>query len=429
MKRQIIWSIVGVSAVALLVLGIPLGIVVGRLYRSEAVLRLERDASEARRAVNAAELVKGDPVELPRAGLTRFAVYSPAGHRIAGSGPDRADGPVRQALRGDVSDGRDAGRIVVAIPVDGNERVVGALRASRPSSGTTDRTRHAWLLMGLAVAAALGISALLAAWRARRLTRPVDALVGAAERLGAGDFSVRSTHCGVGELDELGAAMDATAQRLGGLLDRERQFSADASHQLRTPIAGLRVSVESTLMIPESDARAALRDLLDPIDRLEATVDDLLDLARDTHTDRAPLDVADLLGDIEKEWHGLLAAAGRPLRIEVEPNLPSPFVSAPAVRQILEVLLTNADRHGAGVVTLRARRTPGAIAIDVADEGPGVSDTRALFTRRSGGDEPDRHGIGLALARALAEAEAGRLVLDHAGSGPVFSLILPVEAP
>jgi signal transduction histidine kinase len=73
---------------------------------------------------------------------------------------------------------------------------------------------------------------------------------------------------------------------------------------------------------------------------------------------------------------------------------------------------------------VRARQAPGAIVIDVEDEGPGVADIRAPFERRSG----EGHGIGLALARALAEAEGGRLVLERPGPGPVFSLFIPVES-
>jgi signal transduction histidine kinase len=413
-----------VSVVALLVLGIPLGIAVGRLYQNEAVLRLEREASEERRTIDASALARGVQEALPADGAIRFALYSRAGVRVSGSGPAHADLPVRGALNDEVHDAREHGFLIVAIPVDGNDQIVGALRATRPTSIVSDRTHKAWLLMLLAALAAIAISGLLAWWQARRLTRPVDALVDSAERLGAGDFSVRSKHSGVDELDELGAAVDATAQRLGELLSRERAFSADASHQLRTPIAGIRVTVENALMTPQTDTRAALQDLLEPIDRLEATVDELLDLARDTHGDRASLDIGKLLDDLETAWHARLTAAERALRIEPEPELIGPLVSASAVRQILDVVLANAYQHGAGTVTVRARQAPGAIVIDVEDEGPGVADIRAPFERRSG----EGHGIGLALARALAEAEGGRLVLERPGPGPVFSLFIPVES-
>lgn len=424
MRRRIIWSIVGVSVVAVLVLGIPLGLAVRHLYRNEAVLRLEREASEERRAINVSQFALGDPVELSADGAIDFALYSPTGVKVTGAGPSRADDPVRRALAGDVHDARAGGQIVVAIPVDGNERIVGALRASRSADIVSDRTQKAWLLMGLAAGAALAIAGLLARWQARRLTRPVDALVETAERLGAGDFSVRSTDSGVEELDELGAAVNATARRLGDLLSRERAFSADASHQLRTPIAGIRVIVENALMARESDARAALRDLVEPIDRLEGTVDDLLDLARDTHHDRTALRVAELLADLGDEWHGRFAAVGRPLRVEVDGDAAAPLVSASAVRQILGVVLSNAFEHGTGSVMLRARHAPGATVIEVSDEGLGAADISAPFERRSG----EGHGIGLALARTLAEAEGGRLVLERPGPGPVFSLVLPIES-
>jgi signal transduction histidine kinase len=257
----------------------------------------------------------------------------------------------------------------------------------------------------------------------RRLTRPVDALVASAERLGAGDFAARVMPSGIDELDHLGAALDRTADRLGGLVARERSFSADASHQLRTPITGLRVRVESALLSPDADLRAALEESLVPIDQLESTVEDLLALARDTHADRSPLDVARLLRDTEDTWHGGFAASGRPLRVEVEPDGGAPPVAEPAVRQVLEVLMDNALQHGTGVVTLRARSVASAVVIDVADEGQGKLDPTRIFDRRVGRS----NGIGLALARTLAEAEGGRLVLDRPGPHPTFSVVLPLQ--
>src|SRR6478609_8660465 len=109
MRRRIVWSIVGVSVVALLVLGVPLGIAVGRLYRNEAVLRLEREASEERRTVNVAEFMRGEPEVLRSDGGIRFALYSRTGVRVSGTGPNRADLPVRGALRDEVHDAQAGG--------------------------------------------------------------------------------------------------------------------------------------------------------------------------------------------------------------------------------------------------------------------------------------------------------------------------------
>ena len=101
------------------------------------------------------------------------------------------------------------------------------------------RTHRAWLVTALIALGAMLVAVLLARWQARRLTRPVDTLVESAERLGEGDFAVRNTPSGIEELDHVGGALDRTAVRLGELIARERAFSADASHQLRTPITGL----------------------------------------------------------------------------------------------------------------------------------------------------------------------------------------------
>ena len=424
MKRRIIVSIVGVTVIALLVLGVPLALAVARLYENEEVLRLEREANEARSSVSTSELQRGDSMELGDEGNTRFVIYDASGRRVGGEGPDRADVTVRHALDGDSADARIAGRIVVAVPINGDAQVVGALRASRPADVVADRTRNAWLVMAAIAVGAVLVAGLLAWWQARRVTRPIDELVDTARRLGGGDLSVETEPSGIDELDQLGSALNTTAHRLGHLVSRERAFSADASHQLRTPIAGLRVKVEGALLAPDSDARTALADMLPPIDRLETTVEDLLRLARDTDVERSPLDAPKLLREAEGHWRGLLAAQGRTLKVVIEDDLPAPAVAEPAVRQILDVLLSNAQRHGSGTVTLAARSSlPGAVVLQVGDVGDAVLDPRRIFDRRTGSG----HGVGLALGRALAEAEGARLVLEHAGPGPVFALVIPTE--
>jgi signal transduction histidine kinase len=422
-KRRIVLSIMGVAAVAVLLVGVPLALAVEHLYASQEILRLERAASDARRGVDVTTVGLENSINLPNdAGPSRYSVYDPAGRRVAGVGPETADAPIRNALHGAVTDARVNGEIVVAVPINGDERVDGALRVSKSAHFVVDRTRRTWLVIGIIGAAALGVAAVLAQFLARRLARPVDSLVAAAERLGAGDFSVRTEPSGVDELDHLGSALDTTAERLGGLVARERAFSADASHQLRTPLAGLRVHVESALLSPGADTREALAGTLEPIERLEVIVDTLLRLARDTHIDRSPLELADLMRSLDDDWHGRLASTGRPLRVTMGEELPAPTVSAPVVHQILDVLVDNAANHGRGAVTVDVRRVPGAVAIEVGDEGAGVLDPRLVFVRRTEGG----HGIGLALARTLAEGEGGRLILEHPGPAPRFALLLPV---
>jgi signal transduction histidine kinase len=136
-----------------------------------------------------------------------------------------------------------------------------------------------------------------------------------------------------------------------------------------------------------------------------------------------PLDLDTLIGELSPEWGARLALHGRDLVVRVDPDAPHARASGAAVRQVLGVLLDNAVTHGRGTVTVAVREAPGAVAVDVADEGPGVHDPEnALFAGQA--DRRDGHGIGLALARRLVEAEQGRLTLTRV-SPPVFTLLLP----
>ncbi len=231
------------------------------------------------------------------------------------------------------------------------------------------------------------------------------------------------------EIDEAGRAVEATAVRLGDVLGRERAFSADASHQLRTPVTALRLRLESALAHPGTIDPAVLRQSLEDVDRLESTIDDLLALARDTTRSPQSVSAVRVLDEVERAWHGPLAAVGRPLRLHIEPGVESITVSEPALRQILEVLMSNASEHGRGSVTLGARRVAGGVAIDVEDEGHLPSgDLDHLFLRRS----PDAagSGIGLALARSLAEAEGARLLATpHRGHTRITLLTAGPPSP
>jgi signal transduction histidine kinase len=133
-----------------------------------------------------------------------------------------------------------------------------------------------------------------------------------------------------------------------------------------------------------------------------------------------------LLGELSPEWGARLALHGRNLEVQVDPGAPAARTSTAAVRQVLGVLVDNATIHGAGTVTVAVREASGAVAVDVSDEGPGVQGAEAiLFAGRA--DRRDGHGIGLALARRLAEAEQGRLMLSRVAP-PVFTLLLPAAA-
>jgi len=243
-------------------------------------------------------------------------------------------------------------------------------------------------------------------------------LADAARRLGDGDFTTRAPRSGVPELDAVGSALDATAQRLDDLVTRERAFSADASHQLRTPLAALRIELEALELRGERgpELTSALRE----VDRLQQTIDALLALARDAPRSHATTDLRAAAQEAAAAWRGSLAERSRPLHVIVDAAEPTARAAPGSVRQILDVLLSNACVHGAGAVTVTVRESGDFLAVDVHDEGGGVGDPAEAFRRRSA--TSDGHGIGLALASALAHAEGGGLALRAPGPTPTFTL-------
>jgi signal transduction histidine kinase len=422
MSRRILGVVTAVATLAVALFAVPLGVAVARLYRDQQVISLQRQATLAGLSVPTDFASSGDPVELPAiAGTRQLAVYGTDGRMITGTGPSSADAAVRRALSGHVADKVQGAILVVAVPLSVDERVFASVRVAVPRSVVDKRTRRTWLAMAGLAGAAIVVAGLLGLRQSRRLARPITRLAEDAHRLGDGDFTITPSPSGIAEIDQVSEALQATARRLGDLVRRERAFSADASHQLRTPITALRLSLDNALTTPGTEPRRAIADAVTQLDRLENTVEDLLRLARDAPATHATFDVGALVTEAESSWHSHLAASGRPLRVALDTDLPPGRMSASAARQVLDVLIDNAVRHGRGTVTITARAAGTGLVIEVADEGPGISgDPVAIFHRGSG----TGHGIGLALARSLAEAEGNRLRLVSAGPAAVFALVI-----
>jgi signal transduction histidine kinase len=416
MRSRIVRLAVTAAAAALVLFGVPLALGLHQYATADERSSLQRLAEFAALSVQEDMSHDLDPTELP-AGPddTSVALYDEDGDLVLGAGPPVGDGPVDRVLRGGLVSG-PPDQLVVAAPVSDTHDVVGVVRVALPAGTVTAMLLPIWSGM-------LGLGALIlaAVWLfarglARRLSRPMETLAAEATRLGDGDFAVRPEPTGIPEVDLVGTALGGTGRRLDELLARERAFSAEASHQLRTPLAGLRLRLESTLDRPDRLTRATVEDGLASIDRLERTIDELLTLARERRGRSAPVDLARLLAEAEAEWRDRLVRAGRAFTTRRPDDLPDPAAGAAAVRQIVGVLLDNAAQHGAGAVSLVAREAgPSAVALDVTDEGGGVPES-ALAGNGS--------GMGVALARRLAESEGGRLTIRRSPS--VVTLLLPV---
>jgi len=254
----------------------------------------------------------------------------------------------------------------------------------------------------------------------RRLAAPLERLAVAARRLGQGDFSVRAPRSRVAEVDEVSVALDVSAQRLGALVQRERAFTTNASHQLRTPLAAVRLELEAIEL--GAGGATEVRAALAQVERLQTTIDTLLSVARDDTQSAQSVDLARTLDDAEARWRAILAKEARPLRTCSKTRQSVARASPGVIDQIIDVLVENAHVHGSGAVTLTLRARDEWLAVDVADEGQGFDRDRDSAMKVQ--PRRDRHGIGLGLARALADAEGGRLVVTSAGPEPVLTLLL-----
>jgi signal transduction histidine kinase len=268
----------------------------------------------------------------------------------------------------------------------------------------------------LAVAAVVAaLAAGVGAQLARRLARPFEALTEAATRLGDGDFSVRAPRSGLDEADAIAVALDGTAERLGRAIERSAAFTADASHQLRTPLTALRLQLESLELTGADPAGVAAA--LTEADRLEATIAELTALTR-LDAPEIAVDLGALVAERLASWQAVARESDREVREHLVP-VPTVLVRPAAIAQAIEVLVDNALRHGRGTVTVRvAPARPddpdGIVRVSVEDEGEVVA------LERPG-------GRGLALARTLVAGEGGQLAISSGPDGTTAAIMLPAQ--
>ncbi|WP_367323201.1 sensor histidine kinase [Streptomyces sp. HUAS ZL42] len=470
MTRRLLIGYLTLAALVLLCLEIPLGFVYSRGER-ERVVNSAKDEAESvsafaalslaagraerdlpGRVAHCAERIGGKVVVVDGSGTPLAASHplSAAASRALASRPG-----IVAALGGttttDVRTSTIGGvqYLSVAVPVLQDARPEGAVWLTVPTRTVQDRVHHVWLLLA---AGGLGVLVAVAAAGfgiARWTGRPIRELERATHELAGGGLATPVTVTkGPPEVRSLAAAFNCTAARLAHLLAAQRAFSGEASHQLKTPLAALRLRLENLESDVSGRAQASLAAAVTETDRLARMVEGLLAMARleENAATPGPVDVGAVCAERHGTWLPLFARQS--VSLVLFAGRVGPVLAVPgAVEQILDNLLSNALRAsppGSTVtVELRlhvpARRAlrdarPSRVDLHITDEGPGMTaEQRAhAFDRfwRAPGAPKGGTGLGLALVQRLAHASGGEVELRPAATGGLDAVVhLPSAEP
>lgn len=411
MRRRLINSTLAVVLVVLAVFGGTLFIVETRTIESSARDRLESEAArlmaEVEGIIVADEEVTAEALRIS-APADRYVEVKLAGEPPLTLG-EKPPGEVLQAS------------------LEGSHGETVTVR--QPASVVTDEVSRMVMIILAVSLLAVAAAVLLAAHQARRVSAPLTDLAETAERLGSGDPRPRHRRYGVAELDRVADVLDASAERIARMITAERRLAADASHQLRTPLTALSMRLEE--IIATADDRDAVQEeaaiALAQVERLTDVVRRLLTNSRDPRSSSAVgFDIHEVVIQQIDEWWPAYRGANRVIVHSGKPGLRA--VGTPgAVGQVLATLVENALMHGDGTVALRTRTAGNQVVVEVTDAGPGVPPSLGsrVFERSVSGRNST--GLGLAVARDLAEADGGRLELLRQRP-PVFALFLSREA-
>jgi len=284
----------------------------------------------------------------------------------------------------------------------------------------TDEILRRILLASLGALALLTALAGVVGWFVAGLViTPLRSIADDARTVTRGDLGARIDYDGPrDEVGELAEALNAMLDELADAVERQRRFAANASHELKTPIATIQTVADVALSGDDADLRPALGRIREVNARNAATVSSLLQLANVQVRDRAAVDLAAVCREVGAA-HGMPVDA-TPLTVDASPSL---------IRQAVDNLARNAAIHGAdGSITLRPAGASAEITVESAGEPLDPAEV-ATWTepfaraRRTSGSG---HGLGLALVKAIAKAHGGSVELaPRAGGGLVVKLLLP----
>ncbi len=421
MRRRLALLSLATTALVVISLLIPLGLLVRRQAADRARLDTERTAqstaallaltvtlNEEAGAIESAlgPLEPGTIVVLPDGSVL--------GEPMTGQDSLVAVAVERQATISGLVDGGWE----YALPVIGREGIA-VVDVFVTDEALSQGVTEAWLLLALLGVLLVGIAVWVADRLGQRLVRPIGDLASAARRLGEGDLDARVQVGDPDEIREVGESFNWLAGRLEELLAEEREAAADLSHRLRTPLTSLRLQAEKL-----TDDRER-QEVLGQVDRLEQSIDQLILATRS-----APLregDKADLSVVVAARcvfWAVLAEEQGRVMSVNIDTHRVQVGLSAEAIEAMVDALIGNVFSHTepgtALAVSVGSDR--GRPWMEIGDEGPGFSSIDLATRGVSGAGST---GLGLDIVRRTAESVGGAMEMnDRPGGGAVVRVWL-----
>ncbi|WP_413812431.1 ATP-binding protein [Streptomyces sp. OE57] len=437
MTRRLLLSYLALALLVLVGLEIPLGYFYVRGEESRFSQGVERDASML--AEVAEENIEKRNLEaLPELAReyaddtgARVVVVDRDGRLLTDSAgataieadlsrqPDIAAALRNKATTATRKDAQGGDALAVTMPGSSGTTIRGALQVTYPMTMVTDRERRIWLALVVAGGCVLAVVALVALTLARWITRPLRTLEHATTQLADGHLdNPPDAATGPPELRRLASSFNHTATRLQHLLQAQHGFASEASHQLKTPLASLRLRLENFEPYLDPRAHTSLEETIEEVERLSRMVHGLLALARleNTATAPEPVDLDAVLADRAATWESL--ACEQHVTVAVTgPGAGRVWAVPGALEQIIDNLIANALRVSPPGTTITLNRAPGA-ELHVIDQGPGMppADRERAFDRfwRASDSHHDGTGLGLPIVHHLVHASGGQITLSAA---------------
>ncbi|MDA1361502.1 HAMP domain-containing sensor histidine kinase [Glycomyces luteolus] len=421
MRARLTILVAGIATLTLLAFSIPLALMLRNAAAERAVSLAQQEANLVTAIVPTSDKaqLESSVAHMNTGFQFPVTVFWPDG-TVFGAEAPRSSAVELAAVQGrSLTAATEGGREIlnsIRIP-DGGYAVV---RAYVDDEALTAGVGRSWLLLGAIALVLLGVGLLLASRLAKVLLVPLADLAEVSNRLADGDLEARAGAAGPAEIERVGIALNALADRIRDLLEAERERVADLSHRLRTPLTVLRLEAEA---ITDPTERATVDEAVSEVERaVNAAIRD----ARKPGRGASECDAVAVVAERFAFWSALAEDTDRACSVSLAPGPLPVKVSAEDLAAAMDSLLANVFAHTpdgtAFEVRLWATSDGGAI-IDIADEGPGLPDAAVFERGRSGGGST---GLGLDIARRAAAASGGQLVFGagHGGKGALIRLEL-----